>query len=322
MELHSQQKTFDVQRGLFLIKYESSENAQKPPIVRISPDDGSESSIELILPPDAESAVLWSPGASLAARAVQNARLRLVVSASEPGGSTAARVQIHVLDLDPAGKRQQDYSAPLDLSGFRVLGHVAGRGDVLADAETWIAGPLAPSRIEGFAIQWPEKVPDVILRYSVTVGGPRPSMSPLLDAGNFAGTRGRALPLIGATLEISGAAAQGNQLIVDLVFLGSPQMRTAGQRVVLSGPTGREPLVGLRIRIEAIEQAHAKRSATEPQVQPVHQNPKSRPAQQPPALTVVEDDERVTPADPAIPVQSKNSGRVRVFRSQSKKSHG
>jgi hypothetical protein len=319
MELHSQQKTFDVERGLFLIKYESSENTRNPPIVRVSPDDGSESSIELILPPDAESAVLWSPGASLAARAVQNARLRLVVSASEPGGSTAARVQIHVLDLDPAGMRQRDYSAPLDLSGFRILGHVAGRGDVLADADTWIAGPLAPSRIEGFAIQWPEKAPDMILRYSVTVGGPRPTMGPLVDAGNFAGTRGRALPLVGAILEISGATAQGHHLLVDSVFLGSPQMRTAGQRVVLSGPTGREPLVGLRIRIEAVEQSQASRPSAEP---PYVQPDRQRAVQQPPALTVVADHGRATPVSAATPAQSKSSGRVRVFRSQSRKSHG
>ena len=318
MELHSQQKTFDVERGLFLIKYESSENTRNPPVVRISPEEGSESSIELIIPPDADNAVLWSPGASLAARAVQNARLRVVVSASEPGGSTAARIQIHVLDLDPVGMRQRDYSAPLDLSGFRVLGHVAGRGDVLVDAETWIAGPLAPSRIEGFAIQWPEKVPDLIVRYSVTVGGQRPTMGPLVDAGNFAGTRGRALPVVGATLEISGPAAQGHQFVVDSVFLGSPQMRTAGQRVVLAGPTGREPLVGLRIRMEAVEQSRAGPSSGEPlQSQPSYRASNPRPVQQPRALALVED-ERTT-AVAAIPGQSKTSGRVRVFRSQNRK---
>jgi hypothetical protein len=240
--------------------------------------------------------------------------------ASQPSGSTAARVQVIPLNLDPVGLRQRAPNASLDLSGFRVLGHVAGRGDVVADADSWVAGPLAPSRIEGFAIQWPEKVPDLVFRYSVTVGGPRQVMGPLVDAGGFAGTRGRALPLVGATLEISGPAAQGLQLVVDCVFLGSPQMRVVGQRAMLTGPTGREPLVGLRVRLEPIEQS-AVRSLAETPRAPLDNPPQQR-AAQPPALAVVEDRGPAKPPSETAAPASKRTGRVRVFRSQSRKSHG
>ena len=323
MELQSQQKTLDMQRGLFLIKYESSEDTQHPPTVRVSADEGCESSIELILAPDAGGAVLWSPGATLVARAIRNARLRLVVAAAAPSGSTAARIQVVPLSQDPGGLREQELSAPLDLTGFRVLGHVAGRGDVVVDADNWIAGPLAPSRIEGFAIQWPEKLPDLVLRYAVTVGGPRPTMGPLVEAGNFTGTKGRALPIVGATMEISGAAAHGQQLAVDSIFLGSPQKRSAGQRVVLSGPTGREPLVGLRVRIETIDQSNAVRPAAgATQVRQGENVQEFRSVQQAPAFTVVEEGEKEKAAEAAAPAEAKRSGRVRVFRSQSRKSHG
>jgi hypothetical protein len=179
MELHSQQKTLDVQRGLFLIKYENCDDSHRPPTLQVGPEQGSESSVELILPPDADQPILWSPGASLIVRATRNARLRMLVAASHPNGSTAARVQVVALSQDPGGVRQRAPSAPLDLSNFRLLGHVAGLGDVTVDVDSWIAGPSAPSRIEGLAIHWPDKPLDLGLRYSVTLGGSRPTIGPV-----------------------------------------------------------------------------------------------------------------------------------------------
>ena len=231
MELYSQQKTLDMHRGLFLIKYEASDDGHAPPNVQIEAETGSEGSVELILPPGAQEAVLWSPGATVVARANSSSRLRLLVSPTQPNGSTSARIQIIELSQDPGGARSAAASAPLNLSNLQFLGHVAGRGDVFADCDTWIAGPLAPSRIEGLAVQWPDKVPGFNLRYSVVTGGPRATRGPMVEAGTFAGTRGRALPLIGVTFEISGSTAAGQHLVVDSIFLGSPQTRAVGQRV-------------------------------------------------------------------------------------------
>jgi hypothetical protein len=318
MDVQPQQKTLDMQRGLFLIKYESSEDRHSPPTVHISPDNGSESSIELILPPEADRAVLWSPGASLVVRATDNGRLRLVVTPAHANGSASARVQVVSLSNDPAGVRLAEAAGPLDLTNFRVLGHVAGRGDVIVDAEHWIAGPLSPSRIEGFAIQWPDQVPGLALRYSVAVGGPRPSRGSLVDAGTFVGTRGRALPLIGAMLEISGPAANGQQLVVDSIFLGSPQTRAVGQKVVLSGPTGREPLVGLRVRIDPVDQPIAVSSAA-PSRRPRQPEEVTQHQPQPQSQPAVVSDAAQDGKDGVPPAAAKRSGRVRVFRSQNRK---
>jgi hypothetical protein len=43
------------------------------------------------------------------------------------------------------------------------------------------------------------------------------------------------------------------------VFLNAPTLRAVGKRVVLSGPTNREPLVGIRLGVErvAVEQVAA-----------------------------------------------------------------
>jgi hypothetical protein len=53
-------------------------------------------------------------------------------------------------------------------------------------------------------------------------------------------------------IELSGPGAAGGEIISEAVFLSAPILRAVGQRVVLSGPTGREPLVGLRLAIQKI----------------------------------------------------------------------
>ena len=324
MEAVSQQKVLEMERGLFLIKYESSESTDSPPRVAIAAEQGSENTVELIVPPDAEP-ILWSPGASVVARAKQKCRLRVIVTAAMPNGSTAARVQVLPLSVDPEGvKERQLAAAQLDLSEFRVVGHVAGRGDVTADANNWLAGPLAPSRIEGIAIQWPGKPRDLVLRYAVTVGGSRPIMGQFVEAGAFAGTKGNALPLVGVTIEIDGLAALGRQLAVESIFLGSPPTKIVGRRVVLAGPTGREPLVGLRVRIEPEENPQASRPTSRASVtgQDDHLSQKENTQRDYPApvtasARAVKSNTEADRQVAAKPSRGKR-GAVRVFRSSTR----
>jgi hypothetical protein len=328
MEQLSQRKTLEMERGLFLIKYESSESPDCPPKVSIAAEPGSENTVELILPPDAGEAVLWSPGATLVARATQTGRLRVVVAAAEPNGSTAARVQVIALSDDPAGARNgAPATAQFNLSEFRVLGHVAGRGDVVVDTKSWLGGPLVPSRIEGISIQWPDQPRDLTLRYAVTIGGPRSTMGQFVETGAYAGTRGRALPLVGMTLEIAGPAATGQQLIVDSIFLGSPQTTIMGRRVVLAGPTGREPLVGLRLRLESADKPKSARdvgqkayaSLNEPvrneQIKQDDQIQQDGRPRRFASTRVIERGSKPDRSDMIAPPPNKRPGRVRVFRS-------
>ena len=105
----------------------------------------------------------------------------------------------------------------------------------------------------------------------------RRAAAEMVPLGTYAGTRGRALPLTGVVLEMSGTDEL--EFVAEAGFLNAPTLRAVGKRVVLSGPTNREPLVGIRIGIERI--------ATAEQV--------------------------VTPAKPR---KAAGSARVRVFRSQ------
>jgi hypothetical protein len=250
MDLIAQRtKSLEIQQGLFIIRYESADDPAQPPRVLVSTESKS---VRLVLPPGADEPVLWSPGACLVVLANRAGRLEVAVSPAQPNGSVGARIKLVPLSVDPAAAREEsDVSAePFDATRIQLLGHVAGVGDKVVRFGEWIAGPASPSRIEGIAIEWPNKPRGVDLRYAVRIGGQIPGATRPIDVGGFAGTRGRAAPLVGATLDIAGPNAGGYQLVADAMFLGAPQMRVAGRHVVLSGPTGREPMVGLRLAIE------------------------------------------------------------------------
>ena len=96
---------------------------------------------------------------------------------------------------------------------------------------------------------------DLQIRYAVKTARPMPTSGQAMELGSFAGTRGRAMPIVGLMLELSGPAAARFQFCVEAIFLGSPATRIISNRVVASGPTGREPLVGLRLSLNGVEAA-------------------------------------------------------------------
>jgi hypothetical protein len=132
-----------------------------------------------------------------------------------------------------------------------VLGHVALEGDVVAANGEWLGGPEFPARIEGIEIRWPAMPNDVDLEYSVVIGGNVLRKLPPRRINEFAGTRGRAAPIVRLAIALRGEAATGYRINVDCLFLGGQMISRSGQKLTLSGPTGREPLVGLRLWIEA-----------------------------------------------------------------------
>jgi hypothetical protein len=263
----TQQKVVDLGKGLFCIQYKDAEDQASPPRVVVKSAPGHERSTELLLHPDANDSVLWRPGSSLVVRTTSAAKLQIEVVPLRPGGSRAASVRVEPLTQ---GEPRAGHLANIDwdfdtraatLDGLRVLGHVAGIGDVSVNANEWIAGPTAPSRIEGISIQWPTRPRDLDIRYAVKTPA-QTGVARMVDLDTFAGTRGRALPVTGIVIELSGPAAGGMEITSEAVFLSAPILRAVGQRVVLTGPTGREPLVGLRLAIQKTGVSASRVAAT------------------------------------------------------------
>jgi hypothetical protein len=277
-----QHKVLSLDRGLFFINYKSADDPVSPPHVLVAPAEGHEQRMEIIMHPDATEPTLWKPDSGLVVRVNTAGTLRVRVQPAKPGGSQAAIVRVEQIHAGrAAGAAYQGNGilshAHVATEGLKVLGHVAGRGDVIVGPNAWIAGPSAPSRVEGVALEWPDRPANVDIRYAVQFANGQNGSGRMVPLGAYAGTRGQALPLTAIVLEMSGTDEL--TFVAEAGFLNAPTLRATGKRVVLSGPTNREPLVGIRIGIEHITAA-----------------------------------EKV--AAPAAPRKPAGSARVRVFRSQ------
>jgi hypothetical protein len=147
---------------------------------------------------------------------------------------------------------------------LQFLAHVAGRGDIVVPDGEWIAGPELPSQVEGIELQWPGKPAGIEFEYMVTVGTRPAQRLPLRRIGEFAGTRGRGIPITSFAVSLRGANAQNYSLQLEGLFLGAPLISKKGRELVLTGPTGREPLVGLRMSLLGARSAAEKSDSTEP----------------------------------------------------------
>lgn len=252
-----QQKVVSLDRGLFFVSYKSADDLDSPPHVTVAPTQGHEGRMELIMHPDATGPTLWEPNSGLMVRVNTPGTLQILVQPKRTGGSRAAMVRIEPIQSGQPPLAVQSERAGLHanvaMDGLRVLGHVAGRGDVVVGPNAWIAGPAAPSRIEGIALDWPEQPAGVDIRYAVQVANGQAGSGKMVSLGTFAGTRGRALPITGVVLEVGGA--DGFEFVAEATFLNAPTLRAVGKRVSLSGPTSREPLVGIRVGVNRIAAA-------------------------------------------------------------------
>ena len=282
-----QRKSVEIDRGLFLIRYATAEDESQPPKITVTAEGASKGAISVLTHPDEDAATLWRPGSCLVVRALQPGALSVEIAPRPNSFSRAASVRVETLSQgDPGLPTGADVArrSLSNVSDLILVGHVAVIGDVRVTSGEWLGGPKAPSRIEGISIEWPGRPDDITLRYAVTTARPHAASQRVVELGAYAGTRGRSLSLVGIALELSGAAAADRRLSVDATFLGSPIVHRVGSRVSLAGPTGREPLVGLRL---GLEQIGAR--------------------------------EQPTPA--IAPVGRAAAGRVRVFKGRAKANH-
>ncbi|MBR0898215.1 hypothetical protein JQ616_24920 [Bradyrhizobium tropiciagri] len=267
--------------------------------------------------PDAANGTLFAPESALVVSVARPSRLIVEVTAGRVGGSTAANIKIEPLTqgqlpqgqqahgqpaAQPASQPFEDFDPEFEpefapqagasgQSDLKLLAHVAGLGDVTVGPNTWIAGPAAPARIEGISLEWPNKPRDLNLQYAVKFARPQRGDNQFVPLGTFAGTRGRALAITGFSLEATGPSVDRYTISAETIFLGAPALRVTGNRIVVSGPSGREPLVGFKLNLEERRVQAAPLAPQQPR--------------------------RVEQINPAPRVDGPRlEGRVRVFRSR------
>lgn len=103
--------------------------------------------------------------------------------------------------------------------GFRpeISAHVQRRGDVVAQLGDWIGDRGSQRWIEGFAIAPASGVAPSDIEYQAVLG--RGWLSPWVEGGQFCGSRGMALPILGLRVRLRGAAADAHECSLSASFV-------------------------------------------------------------------------------------------------------
>jgi hypothetical protein len=139
-----------------------------------------------------------------------------------------------------------------------LLAHIQTRGDVGAKFGEWLGERGSQNWIEGFAVAAPEDVNPADLSYQGVLG--RGWLSPWVEAGNYCGSRGMALPLLGLRVRLQGEAAELYELTCSANFIDGTSAGPVGQDETCESPT-LAPLEALQITLtpKARKSGRAKR---------------------------------------------------------------
>lgn len=335
-----------VDSGLFVLRYAATTSVAAPKVfVRASPS--SEKSIRLVAAPGWEDCVLSKVGDCLVVSALGPSSLHVTLSATADDGGLDASIRLEKLmgariGSEMTRRKVATPSVGVEISKpsadsirgagppregfddaalrFRCLAHVARRGDQVFAAGEWIGGPTTPMRIEGIQLEW-NALPGLQIHYQVLLAGARGKWSEPVSENRFAGSRGRALPLVGVRLRLVGVEAQNFELKADALFLGSSIESETGAAVEFTSRTGNDPLVGLRLSITKRDRAtryavlepreqnqEVARKDDEADGENAKQSARTLAAGLPPP------DERLGPAVTGAEV--KRRGRVRIFHAR------
>ncbi|MBE7210379.1 MAG: hypothetical protein INR65_05120 [Gluconacetobacter diazotrophicus] len=159
---------------------------------------------------------------------------QVLVSIYQEANSTHEAPKLQVLRLSDAGggavaqpPQQQPprvavEAAPGGAGGAgtpvkaEVAAHIQRRGDVLARLGDWMGVPGSQNWIEGFAIAPDALVTPADIEYQAVLG--KGWLSPWAEGGNYCGSRGMALPILGLRVRLKGEAAEDNRIRVTASF--------------------------------------------------------------------------------------------------------
>ena len=120
--LQRKQKNFALQRGLYVVRYESAVDPSQPPMVTLVCDPGRN---EVIFHPDQTRATMSAPGQSLVVRANDTATIQVEIASAAGAATLDARLKFELLRGDtsaPAGGA----AAPDSFAGMSGLPPLPG----------------------------------------------------------------------------------------------------------------------------------------------------------------------------------------------------
>jgi len=135
-------------------------------------------------------------------------QVRQLLGATEaPGENVPPPGQPAAAPAQPPAREKADFMA-----------HIQSRGDVGAKFNDWLGERGSNNWIEGFAIDAPAGIAAADFSYQAVLG--RGWLSPWVEAGQYCGSRGMALPLLGLRIRLNGEAAEQYEISYSASFVG------------------------------------------------------------------------------------------------------
>jgi len=151
---------------------------------------------------------------------------------------SAPRLQVRQLlngQDAPAAGNAVPTPPPVAKDRMDVIAHIQGRGDVGTKFGEWLGERGSNSWIEGFSISAPEGFDPASISYQAVLG--RGWLSPWVEAGQYCGSRGMALPLLGLRVRLSAEAAEQYELSYSATFIGGASAGPVGNDETCEGDT-------------------------------------------------------------------------------------
>ncbi len=190
-----------------------------------------------------------SGGGDAALIRVQAGPAQVLVTIYQPVGTTMENApKLRVLRLSEAAAAPDGATAPAmpAVTGLRrpvmvltephdIIAHVQRVGDTGRAFGEWVGTPGSQMAIEGFSLTAPKDLEPADLTYQAVLG--RGWMSPWSESGQFCGSRGMALPILGLRVKLSSAAAKRYDLRYSATFMDGTRLEGLGSEDNCETPT-------------------------------------------------------------------------------------
>ncbi|MQR99129.1 hypothetical protein [Gluconobacter aidae] len=223
--------------GIFCIFHAAGQTPAGPaglPGVRISRAPGTPPGVVTVSTFEEDGWIGGSNGAALV-RVMRGPAAVLVTTYQEPDSTHAApRLQVAQLagpvtsaPAQPA--TSQPAPAPVAASAAAeaaetgvkkiskdIAAHIQRRGDVTSGIGHWMGVPGSQSWIEGFSVAPEEGIPASDIEYQAVLG--KGWLSPWAEGGQYCGSRGMALPILGLRVRLKGKSAETHRIRLTATF--------------------------------------------------------------------------------------------------------
>ena len=146
-----------------------------------------------------------------------------------------------------------------------VMAHIYGLGDVHGRLGEWVGERGSRRWIEGFELQPPRPVPSSDVEYQAVLG--RGWLSPWSEGGQFCGSRGMSLPILGLRVRLRGAAAQTHSLAVAATFVDGTAIGPVSEAHACEAPS-LAALEAFQVTLQPQPAAPAPKRAAKPAAPP------------------------------------------------------